>query len=59
MSVPTQEGLRSALVDVGSKRVLVLAGGGALLLLGLVGLVLTPALTSETVAGHGVPTASS
>jgi hypothetical protein len=49
MDVSMQEALWSVVADVGSKRGLVIAGGGALALLGLVGLVLSTASIRQTV----------
>ena len=51
MSEAMPDGLRSALVEVGSKRARIIVAGGVLLLMGLVGLVLTPALTLQTSPG--------
>jgi hypothetical protein len=55
MDVSTQETLWSALADVGIKRGLVIAGGGTLVLIGLVGLVLSWAAVRQTVSEVGRP----
>jgi len=55
MDVPMQEALWSAVAEVGIKRCLLIAGGGALVLLGLVGLVLSPSSIRQTVSEGGRP----
>ncbi len=55
MDVPIQETLWSAVADVGIKRGLVIAGGSALVLVGLVGLVLSWAAIRQTVSEGGTP----
>ncbi len=55
MDVPMQEALWSAVADVGIIRGLVIAGGSALVLVGLVGLVLSCAAIRQTVSEGGTP----